>query len=231
MLREAPWSGVRRLAEAFERHGAHATFFIVGRAAEGGRRQVRWLADHGFEVGSHGYRHVKFELSGDVDRDIAESVRALGTLGIHPAGLRPPHLVTDYGKLKELTGLSIYQIAAHNGFKYVSSSNGLGPHEEDGVWELPCTWHDVWDFSRPEPTDEEVYAGISPVLQDGATLLFHGHFTGQAARSKLLGRILGKGNCNFVSASEFIKNREGVILTVDVGAFTRRNLIRRFCFG
>jgi peptidoglycan/xylan/chitin deacetylase (PgdA/CDA1 family) len=192
---------------------------------------VEWLAKRGFELGSHGYRHVKFELSAGIDRDIAESVRVLKSFGVRPNGLRPPHLVTDYNQLKEVTGLSIYEIAARQGFSYVSSSNGLDPHIVDNTWELPCSWHDVWDFSKPEPTDEAVYESIVPVLKSGAVLLFHGHFMGQQRRQKLLDKILQHSSVKFVSASEFIQVREGVILTVDVGAFSRRNLLWRFCFG
>jgi polysaccharide deacetylase family protein (PEP-CTERM system associated) len=49
--------GTRRLLDLLEQAGAHATFFVLGSAAEQAPELVREIRDRGHELGTHGYGH------------------------------------------------------------------------------------------------------------------------------------------------------------------------------
>lgn len=65
VVARADWAGfdsrvagnTRRLLELFQRHGVHATFFVLGWVAERCPSLVREIAALGHEVASHGHHH------------------------------------------------------------------------------------------------------------------------------------------------------------------------------
>lgn len=65
---------VDRLLDLFSRNGAKATFFTLGWIAERYPSLVRRIVDHGHELASHGFEHLRAsdqsrsELSSDIDR-------------------------------------------------------------------------------------------------------------------------------------------------------------------
>lgn len=52
-------ANTRRVLELFERHGVHATFFVLGWVAERYPQLIRDLAAAGHEVASHGFGHER----------------------------------------------------------------------------------------------------------------------------------------------------------------------------
>jgi peptidoglycan/xylan/chitin deacetylase (PgdA/CDA1 family) len=100
--------GCRFLREAFERHGATATCFVVSAAAERHPDAVRAFADEGHEIGSHTHTH---RLLSDLDaagqrEEMAASKRRLEALtGASVDGFRAPafDLAADhFGLLAEV---------------------------------------------------------------------------------------------------------------------------------
>ena len=54
---------VDRLLEILDRHDAKATFFCLGWIADRYPRMIRWIADQGHEIGSHGWWHKSLQAS------------------------------------------------------------------------------------------------------------------------------------------------------------------------
>ncbi|HEX8984156.1 MAG TPA: glycosyltransferase [Bryobacteraceae bacterium] len=50
-----------RILDLLKRHGAHATFFLVGQKAAAHRGLVTRILDEGHEIGNHSYSHPEFE--------------------------------------------------------------------------------------------------------------------------------------------------------------------------
>ena len=89
------------LAE-LERHGASATFFLVGEQVRLRPALAREIVDAGHEVAVHGYRHTLLlrrrvrELAADLDRAVAAISDATGVV---PSLYRPPYGVFSSGAL------------------------------------------------------------------------------------------------------------------------------------
>lgn len=89
------------------RHGATATFFLVGEQVAQRPALAREIVGAGHEVGVHGYRHTLLlrrrvrELAEDLDR--AVSVIAEAT-GVAPALYRPPYGLFSSGALEHVRG-------------------------------------------------------------------------------------------------------------------------------
>jgi peptidoglycan/xylan/chitin deacetylase (PgdA/CDA1 family) len=87
------------------RHGATATFFLVGEQVAKRPALAREIVDAGHEVAVHGYRHTLLlrrrvrELSDDLDRAVA----AIGeATGVAPTLYRPPYGVFSSGALRHV---------------------------------------------------------------------------------------------------------------------------------
>jgi peptidoglycan/xylan/chitin deacetylase (PgdA/CDA1 family) len=80
--------------EMLEKHGAPATFFVVGRKAEAHPDVVRAIVEGGHEVGLHSYAHDRlFALRGErrVRDDLERGIAALERVtGRRPLLFRPP---------------------------------------------------------------------------------------------------------------------------------------------
>jgi polysaccharide deacetylase family protein (PEP-CTERM system associated) len=82
-------ANTRRVLELFERHGVHATFFVLGWVAERCPSLVREIAAAGHEVASHGFGH--------------ERLTTLSPGQFHDGIVRTKHLLEDLGGT-EVTG-------------------------------------------------------------------------------------------------------------------------------
>jgi peptidoglycan/xylan/chitin deacetylase (PgdA/CDA1 family) len=84
------------------RHGASATFFLIGEQVARHPQLAREIVDAGHEVAVHGFRHTLLlrrrvhELAADLDRALAVIEDATGTT---PALYRPPYGVFSSGAL------------------------------------------------------------------------------------------------------------------------------------
>lgn len=68
------------------RHGARATFFVLGERVERHPDVVRRIAEGGHDVGVHGWDHSSAELP----RQTVRTAAALGALGVTTRLFRPP---------------------------------------------------------------------------------------------------------------------------------------------
>ena len=81
-----------QVLDVLSRHGARATFFVLGSAVEAHPGLARAMADAGHELGNHGWTDTpavlatRAQFRGDLDRTNAAVVAATG---VAPALLRP----------------------------------------------------------------------------------------------------------------------------------------------
>jgi peptidoglycan-N-acetylglucosamine deacetylase len=94
--------GTPAVLEELARHGASATFFLVGEQVAQRPALAREIVEAGHEVAVHGYRHSLLlrrsvrELSDDLDRAVAAIADATG---VAPSLYRPPYGVFSSGAL------------------------------------------------------------------------------------------------------------------------------------
>ena len=112
-----PW-----LLETLGRHGARATFFVVGDLAEA--FAARLPAGSGHEVGAHGLTHRRLSgLSGEEqDRELIEARARLRAAGFEADGFRAPFLDVPAGLEVRL---------ARAGYRYDASAGRLGPSADN----------------------------------------------------------------------------------------------------
>ena len=97
--------GTPAVLALLERHGARATFFLVGEQIVRDRALAREIVDAGHEVALHGYRHLLLlrrrtgAVAADFDRALAVVEDATG---VSPTLYRPPYGVLSTGALDEL---------------------------------------------------------------------------------------------------------------------------------
>jgi peptidoglycan/xylan/chitin deacetylase (PgdA/CDA1 family) len=136
--------GLDRILPVLERHGAHATFFLIGDVAAGDPQLVRAIVSAGHEVGNHSFTHqrmvarpMKFYRE-----EIARTQSVLRDGGASPRTFRPP-----YGK--KLFGLPLAAKAA--GLRMV-----------------------LWDVEDPTTTDPAAFASeVVAAARPGSIILIH----------------------------------------------------------
>jgi peptidoglycan/xylan/chitin deacetylase (PgdA/CDA1 family) len=89
---DGPQDGVTdRYLDLLGERGLRATFFVVGREAEGCPELVERMANEGHEVANHGYRHVDHLVRADVVRDVGRGADVIESItGVRPRLYRPP---------------------------------------------------------------------------------------------------------------------------------------------
>ena len=105
--------GVAWATTQLRRHGARATFFLIGRDIQGRERLVRQLVAEGHEVGNHSFSHQRMMLRRErfYDEEIARTDALLRRAGVaSPRLFRPP-----YGK--KLIGLP--RALARHGYEMI----------------------------------------------------------------------------------------------------------------
>jgi polysaccharide deacetylase family protein (PEP-CTERM system associated) len=108
----------RRLLDAFDAHGRHATFFVLGWVAERRPALVREIAARGHEIACHGYGHeLVYEIGPERFReDLKRARKAIeDAVGARVLGYRAPSF--------SITARSLWalDILAEEGFAYDSS--------------------------------------------------------------------------------------------------------------
>jgi polysaccharide deacetylase family protein (PEP-CTERM system associated) len=107
-----------RMLELFEKHGARATWFVLGEVADAFPSLVRKLADAGHEIGVHGYHHhvvhslqeAKFREFIGRAKDAVEQAGGKAVLG---------YRATDFSITKDVPWA--FRVLGELGFKYDSS--------------------------------------------------------------------------------------------------------------
>jgi peptidoglycan/xylan/chitin deacetylase (PgdA/CDA1 family) len=91
---DGPGRSTEEILRLLERHGAHATFFMVGSQAERFPHVARWVAAAGHEVGSHTFSHLDHRAVAphEAVADMVAGAEAIaGVLGFEPHLYRAPY--------------------------------------------------------------------------------------------------------------------------------------------
>jgi peptidoglycan/xylan/chitin deacetylase (PgdA/CDA1 family) len=161
-------AGVTAVLPVLERHGATATFFLVGRGIEARPDLAARLKAAGHEIANHSYSHKRMigRPSGWYDREIARTEALLAEAGGSAGLFRPP-----YGK--KLFGLPA--AVSDAGLTIVT-----------------------WDVEEPQAADPAAYAeSIVAQARPGSIILMHPMYgangTARAALPLVLEGLARKG--------------------------------------
>jgi peptidoglycan/xylan/chitin deacetylase (PgdA/CDA1 family) len=91
---DGPGRSTRDVMDVLEKHGARATFFMLGTEAQRDPELVREVAARGHEVGSHSMRHLNHVAVG-AERAVADMLEGADAiaeaLGVEPRLYRAPY--------------------------------------------------------------------------------------------------------------------------------------------
>lgn len=111
-----------RFVQLFEELDVRATFFVIGRDAEGAADALTKVVEAGHELGNHSYAHA-YDLSrwssADLSADLRRCDALLRTFGAQPEGFRAPGYTHDARMLRAVADL---------GYTYDSSSLPSPPY-------------------------------------------------------------------------------------------------------
>lgn len=175
--------GLAAILPALQAHGAHATFFLIGREAAARPELVKRLLAAGHEVGDHSYTHPRMvgRPTGVYEREIGDTEAVLRRAGAASGLFRPP-----YGK--KLFGLPL--AARRHGLTIV-----------------------MWDVEDPATTDPRAYADqVVAQARPGSIILVHAMYganaTARAALPMILDGLAAKG-LKPVSVGELMRAGRG----------------------
>lgn len=131
--------------------GAHATYFTLGWVAERYPHVVRRIVEHGHELASHGYAHLRAseQSRAEFQKDVTRAKKLLEDIaGVEVKGYRAPSFSISHGNLWALDCLreagyryssSVYPIR-HDHYGMPDAPRfAFYPREAGGILELPVT--------------------------------------------------------------------------------------------
>jgi len=154
-IRRADWQhcefraieNTARILDILERHGARATFFVLGWVAERAPEIVEMILDRHHEVASHGFSHRRLRDLGPAGfrSDLLRSVDALAEAGAADVrGFRAPSFSITQ------TEAWAFDVLAECGFLYDSSVMPTGLHPDYGIRNAPLSPYkvreDLWEI-------------------------------------------------------------------------------------
>jgi peptidoglycan/xylan/chitin deacetylase (PgdA/CDA1 family) len=86
------------LLDLLQRYEAPATFFVIGKKAEGNPELIREILLRGHAIGNHSYRHdplLMLRSSARLTEEIVRTQHLLADFGIRPLAFRPPVGITN----------------------------------------------------------------------------------------------------------------------------------------
>jgi peptidoglycan/xylan/chitin deacetylase (PgdA/CDA1 family) len=158
---DGPSPYTSQVLDILDRHGAKATFFVVGRNAQANPKLVRRAVEAGHEIGNHTWSHASLPALKKAVRHTEveganDAVRA--ATGHRPLLFRPP-----YGAMRPGTNREIRQLGM-----------------------LPVVWSvDPRDY-QPHVTAKALIARIRAGLRPGSIILLH---DGGGDRSKTVAAL------------------------------------------
>jgi len=124
---------MERILALLDEQGVHATFFVLGWIAERYPRLPRAIVDHGHELASHGYEHIRItrQTRADFARDIRRTKSLLeDTGGVAVHGYRAASYSVDK------TNLWAHDELQEAGYRYSSSIYPIH-HDLYGIPDAP----------------------------------------------------------------------------------------------
>lgn len=173
--------GVDYILPQLQRHGAHATFFLIGREARERPELVRTILAAGHEVGNHSYSHQRMmgRAMGFYEDQIQRTQDVLRGAGAEPRSFRPP-----YGKKLIEAPLAVKRA----GLRLV-----------------------MWDVEDPATPDSAAFAEeVVRQARPGSIILLHAMYpaneTARRALPAILTGLKSKG-LQIVSVEELLEQR------------------------
>ena len=165
-----------RLLDVLDKHGAKATFFMIGRYVQAHPEIAREVAQRGHVVGNHTWSHpnLMFVAKGTLEQELKQTADALAqAVGTHSNLFRPP-----FGARRPVT---------------LKTARALGL--EPIMWSVTC--YD-WSAKSPEKivkhAARQIRGGDVILLHDGGHLAFGTDRSNTvAATDELLRRYQGEG--------------------------------------
>lgn len=228
-----PRRGIWRLLDVLDRYGIRASFMVPGKVAEKYPDAIRTVAEHGHEIGHHGYEHENFGL---LNRAAQRQVFVQGIDALERVtGQRPVGFCTPIGDITRDTQELLLEL----GFLWSSSMRGddrpyfvvLDGQPTNLVeicahWELDDFPYFMFNYIPPFPAGQSRIASFEHVYSiwtsefDGYykcglcyVLMLHPQCIGTPGRIRLLEQLF-----------EYVRSRPGVWFATgsDVADFWRR---------
>jgi peptidoglycan-N-acetylglucosamine deacetylase len=176
-----------RLLEVLARHGARATFFMIGKYVQARPQIARRVAEAGHEIGNHTTTHPNLIFLGadGLRRELEDCERALSdAVGPHARLFRPP-----FGARRPAT-------------LRIARAMGLSPV----MWSVKC-----WDWKEPAERIEahavrQMHAGAVVLLHDGGHLALGTDRSATVAATERILRRYKEDGWEFVSVGEMMKD-------------------------
>ena len=183
---DGPYAPVtNRILDTLRRHGARATFFVVGNRVDDYAGTLRRAVEEGHEIGIHTWSHAKLtKLSADgIRQQVLDTYHAvLNTAGYQCAVVRPPG-----GSYNQLVRNTI----GAEGF-YLAN------------WSV-----DTEDWRSRDA--DSVYQEIMSAVEDGCIILCHDLYPTTAdAMERVIPDLIGQGY-QIVSVSELLQYKQGSV--------------------
>ena len=154
-------ANTNRVMDLFDKHNVKATFFMLGWVAERYPQLIRRIVDHGHELASHGYSHVRVtqqqphEFREDVIRTkkLLEDIGGVVVRGYRAAsysiGARNLWALKVLEETGHLYSSSIYPIK-HDLYGMPEAPRfAFYPHHDQGLLEIPVTTVSLFDKKLP----------------------------------------------------------------------------------
>ncbi len=154
-------SNTNRVMDLFDKHGVKATFFMLGWVAERYPQLVRRIVDHGHELASHGYSHVRVtqQLPNEFREDVVHTKKLLEDIGgvvvrgyraaSYSIGARNLWALDVLAETGHLYSSSIYPIK-HDLYGMPEAPRfAFYPHPNKRLLEIPVTTVSMFDRKLP----------------------------------------------------------------------------------
>lgn len=174
---DAPHRNTDSVLDVLARHGAKATFFLIGERVVPSRAQVRRMVTEGHQLGNHSYSHhvLVGQALADVEKDISAAQAAIAAAaGQEPGYFRPPGGAMDR---------TVATAAARQGLTTV-------------------LWHNVGATDDLPLPPEELARRIASRCREGYIVMLHADRPQTAAVVDHLIRLLTGAGARLVTLAE-----------------------------
>ena len=165
---DGPGRGTEEILRLLDRHGARATFFMVGSQAERHPHVARWIVSAGHEVGSHTFSHLDhYEVAPhEAVSDMVAGAEAIaGVVGFEPQLYRAPygHFVPETAAEAQRRGWTcVFWSVLANDWEEGETARSVADRVLRGL--EPGTIAVLHDSRRAKPMNPEIVTGATAIL-------------------------------------------------------------------
>lgn len=147
----------KRLLDVFDKNKVKATFFVLGWIAERVPDLVKFIAESGHEIASHGYSHISISIleKSEFEKDIRKALYIKKEIVKKDIiGYRSPSFSITRNTLWA------YKTLSENGFKYDSSVFPVTYHPDYGISDAPLSIYKTFEGIIEVPLSCQNVAGV-----------------------------------------------------------------------